>query len=229
MTGGFRRYTCGSADFAIVELIGRPASGKSQLAASLARMPGWAAMSPVPAERPRVRVLSPLAALSAPIFSFCLLTALATRKGVGVRQVRGALTVIRRYVALKRIRGRGIHVIDEGPTHALFSVLFGTTAPGGSSDGLKRLLAMIADRVTYFALLDVSAETCLHRARARDVPSSDFTADMSEDTARAFLADETYEEILDELEAVDRTKILRFGSGDAAEAFLIRRALDPQP
>jgi hypothetical protein len=166
----FRRST---GPLAVVEVFGRPGSGKSPLCER--------AGSPEPMTSP------PMWPLRAPLFALAVALFAVSRRA----SLRRAGIVVRRYTELGSIKGAA--VVDEGPMHALHSMLYGSNRPlGWVGTLLVRMIARQSDKLLF---LEVPADTCLRRLTKRDRPHSRFNAQITDAQKAAFLADRTNERI----------------------------------
>lgn len=190
----------------LIEFIGLPGSGKTTLITnsgfSKADVAASAVHSPISRPRPG------LSLLRAPFFAGLVFSA-AIHRGIYARSaLRKCVTVVRRYVELCDVRGAGAAVIDEGPTHALFTLFFGSEPSWLSKPLERRLLALIARQVAYFVYVDVPPEECTARLQTREAPHSRFNSSTAPKLTQALLTDCTYPAIVGPLRqlAAERVK-----------------------
>lgn len=176
----------------LIEVIGLPGSGKT----TLITMSGFTRTG-----RPIDTALQPgsrsaFALLRAPLFAALVFLSALLRGIYAPCMLRKCVTSVRRYVEVCDVRGAGTAVIDEGPTHALFTLFFGST-PNFLSKILERhLLGRIAKRVDYFVHIDVHPSECVARIRRRAAPHSRFNACAPPPLLDGLMRDCTYSSIV---------------------------------
>lgn len=218
MAAGLKLYSFPNADFGIVVIIGRPGAGKSFLCESLLDAPGWKA-APGSGE-PGRRWLTPLTMILRPVVSALAFAAAAARPPLHFRRYRQVVRVIRKYDAVKRMKGPGVIVVDEGPVHALLNVFFWSSSTAASRFFTRQLIRVFARRPDVFVYVDICPETSLANTKRRGHTTSWFYRDMSEHVAERLVNDKCYEEIVDTLKAVAPEKVRAFSSVPEALKFL---------
>lgn len=190
----------------LIEVIGLPGSGKTTLISESGFSKADASAS---AEGSALlRPWSGRWLLRAPLFATLVISAALHRRIYARSALRKCITVVRRYVELRDVRGAAAAVIDEGPTHALFTLFFGSEPSFLSQRLERRLLAKIAGRIGYFLYVDISPEECAARLQSRDAPHSRFNVSTAPEITQALLTDRTYSAIRASLSVVatDRVK-----------------------
>jgi hypothetical protein len=216
-----------AASSALVEILGLPGAGKSTLE-HLAAAEGtvetvsyW--RDPLPRHGLPMTVEF---FLRAPVFSAAAYLAVLTRRGVTTAHLRGVTSVQRRHFLVKRMRGTA-RVLDEGPVHSLFQVLYGTNETAVSRLLLRLVLRLLSRQVGSYVHLDTPVERCIDNFRQAGRTSLRFNADSSAQFIDEFRRDRTYEQILDGLRSV-RAKLTVAATPEAA-ADLLRAQTHPLP
>lgn len=218
MTAGLRVYFLAGARHGMIEIIGRPGSGKSYLCKFLAASPGWR-VAPGSGESGRWW-LAPLTFVLRPAVSMLATAAAYARPPADIHRFRQVIRAVRKYDGTRRIKSSGITVVDEGPVHALFNIFFGSTSTTASRLLTRQLIRLLSRRPTLFLHLDIGDEAAVENTKRRHDPGSWFNREMSGSTAERLAADESYSEIVDTLTAIVPEKVLRFSSVPEALEFL---------
>ena len=197
----------------VVELIGRPGSGKSHVAAAVER------------ESPSIRVLDPFEevpgrgivarlwfAMRYPLQSLLLHLAVLSRRGVAMRHVVSVFGLQKRYsLVWSTARGQSRALVDEGFVHGYFVVTWGTRSTGLSRWCLSRLVRRLQNLGVTWALLRVDAAVCETRLEGR-APPSRFAG-------KGTALDEVYEQLIRELRRAVRQDVHELDErSDAVEA-----------
>ena len=194
-----------------VELLGLPGAGKSFVyskatAQGLTGRNSWRDNLRLPGFTSATQVLVKSVRLAATL----MLGVLASR---GPR--RGPLSmvgsVVRRHQILNSIPlDEGPQVIDEGPLHALFVMLYGTQMTWLSRRLLSSAARQLCAAPRMFVLIDVPPQECMTNWAGPNRASVRFNSQTSENERRAFSSDQTYALIRAELEvsAGDRLHVV---------------------
>jgi hypothetical protein len=217
MTAGMSLYSFREADPALIEIVGRPGSGKSFLCQSLLDTPGWRAEPG--AYDPGRRWLAPLTMIFRPIVSLLTLAAALTR-GANARGYRQIIRVVRRYDGVRRIKGRGVTVVDEGPLHALMHIFFWSSSTIASRPITHSLMTALVRSPTIFICIDIGREAALNNARQRDEREAGINKETSQEVIERFLCDTSYEEIVGAIKSIAPEKVRCFSSVAEARDFL---------
>ena len=219
MAAGLCLYSFPEGKFELIGMIGRPGSGKGYLCQSLLASPGW--MLKAGAGEAGRSWLAPITMMMNPVVSLLAVAAASTRIPVDFRRYRQVVRVVRKYDGVKRERGPGMVIVDEGPVHALFNVFFWSSATAVSRFFTRQLLRIVAGRFAAFVHLDIGREAALDNTRRRNHAGSWFNANMSEEVADRFLSDTSYDEIVEALKSVAPGKVHAFSNVGDAREFLI--------
>ena len=190
-----------------IEVLGLPGSGKTTLVREVARSAiatttDWAG----PVYRSRLPVAARLF-LSAPVFSATAYLLLLTRSHVTWVAVRRVLSVQRRLVLMRQPNGLRQRVLDEGPVHALYIALYGTSATRFSGVLLRAVLRTLASSVDHYVYMDTPKEQCISNFASPDRTSVRFNHQSGPAAIELFRRDSTYEEILGGLRCVAGSKV----------------------
>jgi hypothetical protein len=218
MTAGLKLFSSEASQPAVIEIIGRPGSGKSSLCKSLLESPGWQ-MEPGAGE-PGRRWLAPLTLMLRPIVTILATAVASTRTPNDLRRYREVVRVVRKYDGMRRIRGRRLTVVDEGAAHQLLNVLFWSSSTPASRFFTRLLLRALARRPATFVYLDTPKDVALENTRRRNHPGSWFNNEMSEEVAARYIADTSYDEILETLKSVAPGKVRSFSNMAEALEFV---------
>lgn len=200
----------GIASTKLVELIGRPGSGKSTTARELL-------VRGIPVvERPgRFKGSGGLlgrvwASVKCPAFSFWLYALVLSRRSLTPDHARRAYAVQRRYLEVSQLAPSEPVFIDEGPTHGLFSTLLASRPSKLSTFALRKVLGILVRQGVCFAYLDVELTTCLERM-TNDGRSGRFSRG-GDQRAWTHLGEDPYDEIVDCLREAWPDRLSIFGS-----------------
>jgi hypothetical protein len=218
---GLCLYSFPEGRFERIGLIGRPGSGKGYLCQLLVRLPGWTS-KPGAGQAGRWW-LAPISIITAPIVSFLAIAAASTRMPPDFRRYRQVVRVIRKYDVVRRQRGPGLLIADEGPIHALFNVFFWSAPTAASRYFTRQLLRILARHFVAIVYLDIGKTAALENTRRRNHAGSWFNDDMSDEVAERFIRDSSYDEIVDALKSVAPRKLHEFSNVEDAREFLVSR------
>jgi hypothetical protein len=218
MTAGLRLFSIEAAKPAVIEIIGRPGSGKSSLCGSLLQSPGWR-MEPGAGE-PGRSWLAPLSLLLRPMVTLLAVAAASTRLPGDLRRYREVVRVVRKFDGIGRIKGDRVTVVDEGPVHQLLNVFFWSSSTKASRFFTRRLLRILARRPAAFVYLDTPKDVALENTRRRNHLGSWFNNEMSDEVASRYIADMSYDEILETLQSVAPGKLRCFSTLAEAVEFV---------
>lgn len=219
MTAGLRLFSYERAEPAVIEILGRPGSGKSYLCDSLLECPGWE-IEPG-AGGPGHRWLAPLTFVLRPVVSILAMAAASTRRPHDIHSYREVIRVVRKYDGVRRIRRPGVTIVDEGPLHALLNVFFWSSPTPVSRMFTRPLVRALSRTPVMTVYLDIAKETALANTRRRNHWGSWFNNEMSKEVADRFIADTSYDEIVETLKSVAPEKLRCFSSVAEARNFLM--------
>lgn len=143
--------------------------------------------------------------LRCPIFSIMCYGFVLSRAGVKRRDILMVYVVQSRF--LRTRSDDSFFVVDEGPVHALFSIMYGTRPNFVSNLFLKAILNLMARRVSRYIYFDPGPSQRLDNVCRRSQETSRFNSSMSERQREEFFRDQTYSQIMASLKAICPDKI----------------------
>jgi hypothetical protein len=207
----------------VYELTGYPGAGKSHAGERLCDGRTWSLMDGVSKTDPRRGTADRiLLSLRFPLVTLLLYALLLSRRGGTVQNLRMAVTIQRRLAFIEGAPGgEGRVLLDEGPVHGLFSVLYGTGPTWLSRYLLDALIARIGRRLAGVIHLTATPAIALENLKSRPPGRSRFNASMAPTDMQAFLDDRVYDELLQSIRRrwPDRLHL-------AADAGELRQLLD---
>jgi adenylate kinase family enzyme len=197
----------------IIELIGRPGSGKSFVARSILESGEIQVISNPDRHLKGRGYLGRLKAIwDAPVFSLLGYLCLLVRRKTRFDNYRQLYALQRCYIAMTHIRCSQRVVIDEGPINTTFSVLFGTLATRASTRVLRVMLQLMIKNIDAIILIKLGKEECVNNFLGRLSEKSRFSKTSDRDTIIKFIDDTTYDEIVKLLREVGCRKLYECNS-----------------